>query len=220
VGLLPLGDTPRAFWQWWYHTDLATKQRWYNAWGGFDSEIGWGHYLQRLEEKMRRMAAVAADPARRVSEEFPPGHSGEQQVPIMDALANDNPGIFSVNVPNRGAIAGLPDDVVVEGKAYVDGGGIQLLGVGGLPQKLMVEILWPRWVEMERDLAAFTSGDRDLLREILLRDQRTRSYEQAEAALEALLARPYNRPLAEHFAADPLREAAVPDRVAPALERA
>ena len=50
VGLLPLGDTPRAFWQWWYHANLVTKQRWFNEWGGFDSEIGWAQYLERLAE--------------------------------------------------------------------------------------------------------------------------------------------------------------------------
>jgi alpha-galactosidase len=205
VGLLPLGDTPRAFWQWWYHTDLAAKQRWYNEWGGFDSEIGWAQYLDRLAAGLRRMATVAADPSLRVSDEFPPVHSGEQQVPLIEALANDHAGIFAVNVPNNGAIAGIPDDVVVEGKAFVNGAGIQLLSAGTLPQRLMIEILWPRWIEMERDLAAFLGGDRDLLREIVLRDHRTRSYEQAEAALDALLACPYNRDLAEHFAADPLR---------------
>ena len=100
-------------------------------------------------------------------------HSGEMHVPIIDALANDNPGIFSVNVLNNGSIAGIPDDVVVEGKALVNGAGIQLLSAGTLPHRLMVEILWPRWVEMERDLSAFLSGDRDLLREIVLRDHRT-----------------------------------------------
>jgi len=207
VGLLPLGDTPRAFWQWWYHVDLATKQRWYNTWGGFDSEVGWAQYLEQLSGGMRRMFAVAADSSLRVSEVFPPVHSGEQQAPIIDALANDRPGIFSVNVPNRRAIAGIPDDVVVEGKAFVNGAGIQLLGVGSLPRKLMVEILWPRWIEMERDLAAFLSGDRDLLREIVLRDHRTHSYEQAEAALAALLARPYNQDLAAHFGGDSPRTA-------------
>jgi alpha-galactosidase len=151
------------------------------------------------------MHAVAADTSRRVSVEFPPVHSGEQQVPLIDALANDHPGTFSVNVRNDGAIAGIPDDVVVEGKAFVNGAGIQLFGVGKLPEKLMIEVLWPRWLEMERDLAAFTSGDRDLLREVLLRDQRTASYEQAETTLDALLTQPYFRDLAEHFAYDSLR---------------
>jgi alpha-galactosidase len=200
-----LGDTPRAFWQWWYHTDLAAKQRWYNEFGGFDSEIGWASYLNALAEGLEAMRVVATDPTRRVSDVFPPVHSGEQQVPIIDSLANDHPGIFSVNVPNAGAIAGIPGDVVVEGKAFVNGAGIQLFSVGTLPEKLMIEILWPRWLELERDLAAFTSGDRDMLREVLLRDQRTTTYEQADTALEALLAHPSFRDMAEHFGHDSLR---------------
>ena len=45
-GVMPIGDTPRMV-GWWYHTDLETKKRWYGALGGFDSEIGWGQYLER-----------------------------------------------------------------------------------------------------------------------------------------------------------------------------
>ena len=33
-GLMPIGDTPRRG-GWWYHTDIATKKRWYGEpWGG------------------------------------------------------------------------------------------------------------------------------------------------------------------------------------------
>ena len=50
VGLLPLGDTSRGFETWWYNIDLETKRHWFGHLGGFDSEIGWQHYLDHLSE--------------------------------------------------------------------------------------------------------------------------------------------------------------------------
>ena len=85
-----------------------------------------------------------------------PERTREIQVPIIDAIANDRPGIFQVNVPNNGAIEGIADDVVVEGKALVDASGARLLHVGALPEKLMQLVLGPRVAKAERELAAFT----------------------------------------------------------------
>ena len=48
VGLMPLADASRTSHEWYYHTDLATKREWYGHLGGFDSEIGWSMYLERL----------------------------------------------------------------------------------------------------------------------------------------------------------------------------
>ncbi len=48
VGLMPIGDASRTFSEWYYHTDLETKRRWYGHLGGFDSEIGWAQYLEGL----------------------------------------------------------------------------------------------------------------------------------------------------------------------------
>ena len=105
------------------------------------------------------MAAVAGDAGKRVSEVFPPVSSGELHVPVIDALANDNPGIFSVNVINHGSIADIPDNVVVEGKALVNGAGIQLLSAGKLPERLMIEILGragSRWSATWRPISQAT----------------------------------------------------------------
>ena len=169
-GFLPSGDTPRAFWQWWYHVDLATKQRWYNEWGGFDSEMGWAQYVAKLTAGLRRMAAVAADPSLRVSAEFPPVHSGEQHVPIIDALANDHSGIFSVTLPTTAPSPASPTMWWSRARLRRAARASSSSGSAICRRRLMIEILWPRWLEMERDLAAFGSGDRDLLREIVLRD--------------------------------------------------
>jgi alpha-galactosidase len=188
-GLMPIGDTSRGLWSevWWYHIDLETKKRWWGHLGGFDSEIGWSQYLTGLEHKLQRIREAVEDPKRRVTEMIPPHKSDEQIVPIIDALVNDHRGYFQVNVPNRGAIEGILEDVVVEVPAMVDGGGIRPLAVGRLPDRIMLGVLWPRWLEMERCLAAYLTGDPRYLMQYLLSDHRTGSWEQAEEALEAVM---------------------------------
>jgi alpha-galactosidase len=200
VGLMPIGDASRTFSEWYYHTDFETKRRWYGHLGGFDSEVGWAQYLDGLNRRIAQIHAAAADQSARVTEVFPPERTREIQVPIIDAIANDRPGIFQVNVPNRGAIENIAGDVVVEGKALVDASGVKLLHVGRLPDKLMHLVLGPRIAKAERELAAFLTGDRDLLVGcLLIDDHRTHSLEQAEAVIDALLALPWNEDLRQRF---------------------
>jgi alpha-galactosidase len=187
-GLLPIGDASRALWSetWWYHLDRETKQRWWGPLGGFDSDEGWAEYLTKLNRNITEMRQVAEDPRRAVSEVFPPQMSGEQMVPLMDALANDRPGYFLVNVPNRGALPGIPENVVVEVPAIGDGRGIRPMAVNPLPESIMLGAMWPSWLRMERQLAAYRSGDRRYLMQAVLADHRTRTWEQAEAVLDDL----------------------------------
>jgi alpha-galactosidase len=199
VGLMPIGDAARTFNEWYYHTDLDTKRRWSGWMGGFDSEYGWTRCLEDLEVNLARIRDVATDARARVTAVIPPVATYEIQVPIIEAIVNDRPGIFQVNVPNRGAIAGIADDVVVEGKALVDGSGIRLLQVGKLPTKLMQMVLLPRILKAEKDLAVYLTGDRDLLISYILDDHRTQSLEQAERIVLELLALPWNEPLARRF---------------------
>ena len=167
IGLMPIGDTVRAG-GWWYHTDPKTKRHWYGPLGGFDSEEGWGQYIAELEAERRRMFETAADPSARVTEIFPPEKSGEQIVPIMDALANDVGGQFQVNVPNNGLITGIPDDVVVEVPAVVSKRGIQGVRVGRLPDNLMAQVIYPRLAEAERAIALARQPTRGLLLNMVL----------------------------------------------------
>ena len=95
----------------------------------------------------------------RVTEVFPPGDPHELHMAVMDSLTNDTPRILQVNVPNRGALAGIADDVVVESKALVDASGIKLLHVGRLPDKLMQMVLIPRILKAEKELLAFRTGE-------------------------------------------------------------
>lgn len=188
-GLLPIGDASRALWSetWWYHRDRATKQQWWGPLGGFDSDEGWAEYLVKLNRTITEMRDVARDRRQRVSDVFPPKMSGEQMVPLMDALANDRRGQFLVNVPNRGALPGVPENAVVEVPAVVDGGGIRPITVDPLPESIMLGAMWPSWLRMERLLAAYRTGDARYLSQIVLADHRTRTLEQADETVEEVL---------------------------------
>ena len=198
-GRMPIGDTPRMV-GWWYHTDLAAKQRWFGPLGGFDSEIGWGQYLADIDVRVARVQAAALDEDTPISATFKPVQSNEQIVPIIDSLVNDVERCFQVNIPNRGPILpGFPEDLVIECQGLVSGAGIRGVSVPPLPPKLMAGAMIPRWHRAEMMVEALRSGDRGLLLLYLLHDHRTRSLEQAEALLDEWLADERNGRIAGIF---------------------
>lgn len=198
-GRMPIGDTPRMV-GWWYHTDLPTKQRWYGHLGGFDSEIGWGQYLDRMSENVGKVEGAALDEDTPISATFKPAQSDEQIVPIINALVHDVPGLYQVNIPNRGPIIpGFPEDLVIECQGMVDGGGIRGVSVPPFSPRLTAGAMIPRWHQAELMVNALRTGDRDLLLLYLLNDHRTRSLEQAEGLLDAWLADPRNAQMTEWF---------------------
>jgi alpha-galactosidase len=186
-GLFPIGDTVRRG-GWWYHTDIATKKRWYGEpWGGPDTHLGRPYFVSTLEQRIAEMKRWADDPDADLAAAMGTDKTKEQIVPIMDGLVNNNEGYFQVNVPNRGALEGIPDDVVVEVPAIVNQKGIQPVHVGSLPPKVMVEQILPDWLETERELLAFKTGDRSILLHGVLQHHQTRSYDQAVAVLDELM---------------------------------
>ncbi|GAB4109982.1 MAG: alpha-glucosidase/alpha-galactosidase [Roseiflexaceae bacterium] len=190
-GHMPIGDTPRQRRNWWYHTDIATKKRWFGEpWGGPDTELARPLFVANLEKKVAEMTRLANDPKASMIEAFGSEKTREQQVPIIDGLVNNNEYRAQVNIPNKGALAGVADDVVVEVPAIVNALGIQPLRVQPLPAKIMYEMILPEVLDMERELLAFQSGDRSMLLWSVLNSDQTRSYEQALAVLEEIMAVP------------------------------
>jgi 6-phospho-beta-glucosidase len=57
----------------------------------------------------------------------------ELGIDVMDAIFNDRRELWYVNVPNRGSIQDLPDDMVVETVGYVERAGITPLAMGRIP---------------------------------------------------------------------------------------
>jgi 6-phospho-beta-glucosidase len=85
----------------------------------------WAHYREQAERD-----CPVLDPAR--------SRGGidelELAIDVIDAIFNDRPALLPVNVPNRGAIPDLPDDLVVETFGHVSGAGIAPLSLGPLPR--------------------------------------------------------------------------------------
>jgi len=186
-GLMPIGDTPRSG-GWWYHTDEETRKRWYGGpIGGGDTPIGRDRVIAGKEAQYERLIKAAYDKDVRPVDVFGTEPSREQHVPIIDALTNDNEGQFQVNVPNKGALAGLPDDVAVEVPAVVNIKGIQPLRVHPLPSKIMLEQILPAWLHMERTIEAFKTRDLSMVLYGILESHQTRSYDQAVEVMEALM---------------------------------
>jgi len=198
-GLFPIGDTLRSASPWWYHTDLKTKQRWYGPTGGFDSEIGWTMYLDFLEEVLNLLRVWSSDPSVALTEVYPPTFSGEQHIPFIDAIANDKKAQLQLNIPNKGAISGIPDDVAVEVPTLVDRRGVRAIHVGQLPKRLMLHVVLPRMLRMEQVLQAFLDGDKKSLLLMIAEDHRTRSFEDARFLLEEQLGQPWNSKAAKHY---------------------
>ncbi len=198
-GLMPVGDTPRNG-GWWYHTSPETRLRWYGKpIGGGDTPAGRDAIIDSKEKKFADITKAAFDPKVRPIDLFGKGHSHEQHVPIIDALVNNNEGQFQVNVPNKGALAGLPDDVAVEVPAIVNIKGIQPIRVQPLPKKVMLECIYPDWLDMERTLEAIKAADRSMLLYNVLDSHQTRSYDQATQVLEAISKLGHNKDMDAYF---------------------
>jgi alpha-galactosidase len=172
----------------WYLFELATKKRWFGEpFGDPDTDIARPFYVANLEKRIQQMGEVSADPKGRVSDVFGSTPTREQHVPIIDALANNVEGRFQINWPNRGIIDGIPDDVAAEFRAIIDVTGVLPLKPTPLPRKIMLEQIFPFWLDMERALEAYKTGDRSMLLWNVLQSHQTQTYEQAVEVLQAVL---------------------------------
>ncbi|GCE30272.1 6-phospho-beta-glucosidase [Dictyobacter alpinus] len=87
----------------------------------------WQHYREQAES-----AVPELDPERSRGGI----HELELAIDVMDAIYNDRKEIWYVNMPNRGALADFPDDLVVEMPGFVDRSGITPLVQGHLPRQV------------------------------------------------------------------------------------
>ncbi|MHB0856659.1 MAG: family 4 glycosyl hydrolase [Anaerolineae bacterium] len=97
--------------------------------------------------------------------------SGEhsQLLEILDAIEQDKRSVFAANVPNRGAIASLPDDVVLELSSMATGIGLQPLQMPDLADALAAP-LRRKLASISLTVEAALTGSRDLFVEALLAD--------------------------------------------------
>src|SRR6266550_2782466 len=64
-------------------------------------------------------------------------HELELAIDVMDAIYNDLGEVWYVNMPNHGALADFPDDLVVEMVGYVDRNGVAPLVQGHMPRHVV-----------------------------------------------------------------------------------
>ena len=105
---------------------------------------------------------MTSDPSRSALEAFPPVKTREQQIPIIDALTNDVAGTFQINVPNQGALPGVPDHMVTELPVIIDKGGLHRIQLEPLPNKLMLEVIQPHVLAIEWGVEAYVTGDAEM----------------------------------------------------------
>jgi len=89
--------------------------------------------------------------------------------------------------------------MVVEVPGIVSGRGVQTIHVGVLPKHLTIHLLRTIVTRMKIGLQAFLTWDKSVLLNLVLSDHRTRSYDQALALIEDLLALPFNEDLKKKF---------------------
>ncbi len=176
------------------------------------------HYGLRLFDidwKRQRTAAFlekfsrAADSPGAVDVDALVGTGGEeaQVIGILSAMANDTREVFFVNLPNRGQIANLPEDAVVEAPAVATSQGLKPLVFGELPEPIAGWTRrWLDWGELAIDAAL--SGSRQRALQCMAADPGCPGIPQARAILNELLDANgrWMRHFAEHRRASPKGE--------------
>ena len=111
----------------------------------------------------------------------------EPIVPIIVAMETNRPWPFVANLPNRGQIANLPSEVVVETRAVADERGVTPLAAGPLPEGIRAALA--RHVSnQELIVEAAVAGDRGKALQAFFNDPLVNNAEGAAGMLDELLA--------------------------------
>ena len=139
------------------------------------------------DQWFEEMLAVArsSDPLPASYFENVPGES-EQLVDIMQSLLHDRRHVYSVNMPNRGAVPGLPTDAVLELNAAAGGAGFMALQSPELPPALTAKLL-AKIAAIEVTVEAALSGRFDLFVEALLTDGSVSNPDEAATLARELI---------------------------------
>jgi alpha-galactosidase len=140
---------------------LTEESEWGQRWGVHlttieERELGQAHHVRQFEQML------AADTV----SEWP---SGEMVAPVIRCLELDETGWFPLNIPNRGQVADLPDDVTVESICVADGKGLRGRDEVRLPPT-MAECLHRVSASQELTVEAAVTGNRDKVVEAMLLD--------------------------------------------------
>jgi len=155
-----MGALPASYWQYYYYRDeVLAELRAKPTTRAQDIMVAAPDYWAHYEEQARSEAPVL-NPARSRGGI----HELELAFDVMDALYNDRNEVWPVNVPNRSALPGFPDDLVVEVPGRVNANGIEPLPQPPLPRHVsgLVEML-AEYQALTAE-AAWTGGRREAVR--------------------------------------------------------
>jgi alpha-galactosidase len=112
--------------------------------------------------------------------------SGEEAAPIIEGLVTGEPRrLGAINVPNRGAVPDLPDDMVVEVPGVADGDGLRAVPCAPLPEAIAAMIRLQGSIH-RLIVEAFAENSRDKLVQAVLLDPSVDSYRGAIAMVDEL----------------------------------
>ena len=107
----------------------------------------------------------------------------EQLVEIIKSLILDERKVFSVNIPNEGAVKGLPDDAVLEIPGVAAGLGFSPMRVNGF-EGPMKDIIMKRLASVDITVEAALKGDKKLWAAAMILDGAVTDYKIAEQLVE------------------------------------
>ena len=147
----------------------------------FEGTIAHG---DRVYARMRAQALGEEPLDEQISERREGEH--EQLLEILRCMWADERRVFSVNMPNRGAVPGLPDDAILELPAVSTATGLRPLQLGDFPAPLSA-ILARKLAATQLTVEAALTGDRALLVEAMLADGAVADPRVASELVEELL---------------------------------
>jgi len=156
----------------------------------FGMTLGLGFEQHRLSESRsyEQMQEEANSPDSLPSdylEKVAGGHR-EDVIGIIYSIRADDGAIYSANLPNRGWVPNLPDDVIVEGPTIATAAGLRPIGQPPLSPGV-AGTLATRFQWVETVVEAAVEGNRDKVVQALLLDGAVASYDDAEALTDELL---------------------------------
>lgn len=180
-GLLP---QPRYYWR--YHLDqdaLIEEQRSgkYVTMAAFYLKHRVPRVFQGLEERFTKISKDFQTLRRKGG-----GGHGDLAVRVMNAIINNVGEIFSVNVPNRGAISNFPDSAIVDITGTVDRMGAHPFAMGPLPKEIL-GYQYSLVLAQELAVDAALSGSRNDLLKAIVAHPLVNSVDAAEKAMDELL---------------------------------
>lgn len=197
-GVMPLGDTYTAgggSYGWWYHSDPEVEKTFRE-----DPTAMWNLHYSTCGKRIEELERNAADETIKLTELYPPVHSAEWIIDLIESLECDVERKLVVNILNDGSyVPGIPADFNVEILAVCNKNGVKGIRTDGLPPAVLGHLYSDRIGMIEVELAAYQQRDEALLVDLVMMDRQTKDKEQARLLVDRILNLPWNGPMREHY---------------------